>query len=157
MNPTSVATLSRTRPVATCPLFTRRRQTELRYGHIQGSSAGVEATVPVAVAPVAPGLAAGAVLGAADRVGLSAEQRVDEGLQQLAQQIRAGLSQLFFEQEGGSILDLTVIVGVLLRVGCESSLEGSPDGRRLLPQRHAHRDPYTTLPDATGRYAGGTP
>src|SRR3954451_14614749 len=48
-----------------------------------------------------------------------------------------------------SILDRTVIVGVLLRVGCERSLEGSPDGRRLRRQRHAHRDPYTTLPDVT--------
>src|SRR5215213_4512819 len=52
-------------------------------------------------------------------------------------------------RRAGSILDVTVIVGVLLRVGCERSLEGSPGGRRLLRQRHAHRDPYTTLPDVT--------
>lgn len=54
----------------------------------------------VAVAAVDPLRAAGAVLGPTDRVGLSSEQRVDEAAEQLAHQIGAGLSQLFFEQVG---------------------------------------------------------
>ena len=41
-----------------------------------------------------------AVGGAADRVGLGRDQRVDEGRQQLAQQIRGRLGELFLEQAG---------------------------------------------------------
>ena len=58
----------------------------------------VEVAVPVAVATVGPLRAGGAVLGATDRVGLRGHQRVDEGLQQLLQQIRARLGQLPLKQ-----------------------------------------------------------
>src|SRR4051812_24556639 len=106
---------------------------------------------PVAVAPVDPLQAAGAVLGTADGVGLRGQHGLDEGAEELAQQIRAGLGELFLEQAGGVDTGPDGHRGVLLRVAFRGSLEGSPGGRRLLRQRHAPRDPYPTLPGVTDR------
>jgi hypothetical protein len=67
---------------------------------VEGPGASVEIAVAVAVAAVHPLVGHGAVLGAAYRVGLGRQQGIDEGLQQLAQQIGTGLGELFFEQTG---------------------------------------------------------
>jgi hypothetical protein len=56
-------------------------------GDVEGAGAGVEVAVPVAVAGVDPLRRAGAVFGAAHRVGLGGHQRVDECGQQRAQQV----------------------------------------------------------------------
>ena len=103
---------------------------ELGHRDVQSAGAGVEVAVPVAVAAVDPLRGAGAVLGAADRVGLSRHQRVDERGEQLAQQIRARLGELFLEQAGRVDTGGDGHRRVLLRVGCRRSLEGSPGGRR---------------------------
>ena len=92
--------------------------------------------MPVAVASVDPLRADGAVLGAADRVGVGVgvgvgrDQGVDACLQQLAQQLRRRLGELCLEQGAGSILDLEVIVEAPFESAVRGSLEGSPDGRR---------------------------
>jgi collagen type II alpha len=52
---------------------------ELGDRHVQGAGAGIELPRPIPVADVGPLGGAGAVLGAADRVGLGGHQRVDEG------------------------------------------------------------------------------
>lgn len=54
--------------------------------------------MPVAVAAVASVRVPGAIVGAADGVGLRRQQRVDEAAHQLPQQIRAGLSQLVIQE-----------------------------------------------------------
>ena len=77
---------------------------QLRDRHVQRPGAGVEVSVPVTVAGVDPLAAAPAVLGTADGVGLSRHQRVDEGAQQLPQQIRRGLGELLGQKRAGSIL-----------------------------------------------------
>jgi hypothetical protein len=121
---------------------------QLRDRHVQGAGTGVEVTVPVAVAPVGPLGRDGAVSSAADRIGLRGQQCVDERAEQLTQQIRGRLGQVLLEQPGRVDTGGDGHRGVLLRVGFRRSLEGSPGGRRLL-QRHAHQEPYTTLPDVT--------
>jgi hypothetical protein len=77
---------------------------------VQGARAGVEVAVPVAVAAVHPVGAGGAVLRTADRVGLGRKQGVDEGLQQLTQQIGLAWASCSSSSRAGSILDVTVIV-----------------------------------------------
>src|SRR3546814_11234264 len=54
---------------------------QLRHSHVDAAGAGVEVPVPVAVTAVLPPRRDGAVIGAADRIGLGREQGVDEGLQ----------------------------------------------------------------------------
>jgi hypothetical protein len=73
---------------------------QLGDGQVQGARTGVELPGPIAVAAVGPALAALAVAGAADRVGLGAHEGVDEGLQHLPQQVRAGLGQLLVQEAG---------------------------------------------------------
>src|SRR5687768_3616913 len=87
--------------------------------------AGVEVALSVAVAAVGPLRAGGAVLRATDRVSLRGKQRVDEVLQQLTQQIGARSGQLLLEQTSRVDTGTDGHRGVLLRVGCERSLEGS--------------------------------
>jgi hypothetical protein len=113
------------------PLREVRPLAELGDLQVQGAGPGVEVTGPVAVAPVGSIRAGLPVGGAADRVGLSRHQGVDERGQQLAQQIRARLGQLFLEQTSGVDTGGDGHRGVLLRVGFRRSLEGSPGGRRL--------------------------
>jgi len=57
-------------------------------GDVDGAGAGVELAVAVAVTGVDPLRRHGPVFGAADRVGLSRQQRVDDGGQQVPHQIR---------------------------------------------------------------------
>ena len=57
---------------------------------IQGACAGVELAMPVAVALIGPLGAALAVSGAAQRVGLRAQQGVDERREQFAQHVGVG-------------------------------------------------------------------
>src|SRR4051794_22457116 len=65
-----------------------------------GCRRGCRTPGAVAVAGVDPLGRAGAVLGAADRVGLGGHEGVDEGPEHLPQQIRAGLGQLLVQKVG---------------------------------------------------------
>ena len=76
------------------PLGEERPLAQLGHRHVQRADPGVQVPVPVPVAPVGPLRVTGAVVGAAHRVGLRRQQRVDERGQQLPHQIRAGLGQL---------------------------------------------------------------
>jgi hypothetical protein len=82
------------------------------------------------------------------------EQGVDEALQQLAQQVRAGLGQLLLKQASRVDNRGDGHRSVLLRVGCERSLEGSRGGRHCFRSDTLTGGPYTTLPDATLDFGG---
>ncbi len=71
---------------------------QLRDLHLERAGAGVELAGTVAVAPVHALRAGLPVRGAAHGVGLGRHQRVHERLQQLAQQIRRRLGELFLQQ-----------------------------------------------------------
>lgn len=110
--------------------------------------------MPVAVAGVDPVGAALAVAGAAHRLGLRREQRIDERGEQITHQIRARLGQLLGQELGRVDTGSSGHRGVLLRVGCERSLEGSTRWPRLR-WRHAltqvRRTPLCWTPLTTGR------
>jgi very-short-patch-repair endonuclease len=102
---------------------------QLRHGQVQRPSPGVELSRPVPIAPIHPIRAAGAVGGAADRVGLRRHEGADEHREQFAQQVRACLGQLLLDQACRVDTCRDGHRGALLRVGCQRSLEGSPDDR----------------------------
>ena len=110
----------------------------------------------VAVAGVDPLAGAFAVAGAAHRVGLRGQQRVDERRQQVPHQVRARLIQLLGEELGRVDTGSSGHRRVLLRVGCERSLEASTRWPRLR-RRHAltqvRRTPlcWTPLPSEPSR------
>ena len=110
---------------------------QLGHRHIQGADPGVQVAVAVAVAGVDPLAGAFAVACAAHRVGLRGQQRVDERGQQVPHQVRARLIQLLGEELGRVDTGSSGHRRVLLRVGCERSLEGSTRWPRLR-RRHAH-------------------
>jgi hypothetical protein len=127
-------------PLATLqqPLREIRTLTQLRNRHIQRAGPSVEVAVPVPVTTVGPLRARHAVLRAAHRVGLGRQQRVDEGLQQLTQQIRTRLSQLFLQQPGRVDTRRDGHRDAPFESALEGSLEGSPDGRH-----YTHSDTLT--------------
>jgi hypothetical protein len=135
------------------PVRKERALPQLGHRHVQRADPGVQVAVPVAVAPVGPVRVSGAVLGAAHAVGLCRQQRVDERLEHLAHQIGAGLRQLLVQELLGVDTGCSGHRGVLLRVGCERSLEGSQRWPRLR-QQDTLTTSYTTMPDST---ASGVP
>ena len=101
---------------------------ELGDRDVQRAGSGVELPQPVAVADVGPLGRPGAVLGTADRVGLRGHERVDEGRQHLAQQVRTGLGQLLV-QEVGRVDTARSGHRVVLLKDCERSSRRSRGGR----------------------------
>ena len=89
------------------------------------------------------------VRSAAHRVGVRRQQRVDEALQQLTQQIRAGLGQVLVQELGGVDTGASGHRCASLRVGCRRFLEESRGDRAHVYAR-AVTTSYTTLLDSTG-------
>jgi hypothetical protein len=86
------------------PVREVRALPQLGDRHVQGAGAGVEVAVPVAVAVIGPVVAAFAVGGAADRVGLRRHQGVDHRGQQRTQQVRTRWAKCSCSKRAGSIL-----------------------------------------------------
>ena len=124
---------------------------EFGDGHIDRAGAGVQGSVPVAVALCGTALGGLAVLGAADRVRVGGEQCVDHGLQQVAQQVWGGLPESFAQQAfrvdnvwSGHRGD--VLSRVLWKVRSKApTVTASVKGTVL-----ATGEGYTTIRDSTG-------
>src|SRR5215217_3159790 len=91
----------------------------------------------VAVAPVEAVRVTGAVLGAADAVGLRRQQRVDERAEQLPHQIRAGLGQLLVQEHGGVDTGVRGHRDAPFESAVRGSLEGSRGDRTYIQQGRA--------------------
>ncbi len=122
---------------------------ELGNRHIDGAGASVQVPMPVPVAAVGPLRVPGAVPGAAHAVGLSRQQGVDERRQQLPHQVRAGLSQLLVQEDVRVDTEGRGHRSVLLRVGCERSLEGSRGDRTYVSRTRSPGSSYTKAMDST--------
>jgi len=112
----------------------------------------IEITVPESVAAIRAPLAAFAVAGPAQRVGLRAHQRTNERRQQSAQQIRARRGELIGQQ----LLDIDM-VGishrvVLPRLTCRSFEESRDD--RPLPGYDTPANPMGLVHHPPGRNSG---
>jgi hypothetical protein len=104
--------------------------------------------VPVAVAAVGPLRVTDAEGGTTDAVGVGREQRVDEPLHQLAQQIGAGLGKVLVQKLGGVDTGASGHRCASLRVGFGRFLEESRGDRARVYAR-AVTTTYTTVQDST--------
>ncbi|SNR99771.1 hypothetical protein SAMN06272737_1612 [Blastococcus mobilis] len=135
------------------PVGEVRPGAQLGDRHLQRAGAGVELPGPVAVAAVRAGLAALAIAGAADCIGLGRHERVDERGEHLPQQIGAGLGQLLVE-EGGGVDTARCGHRVELLKDCGRSPEDHAVAASTFRARYSPGPSYTTLADATYDAAG---
>src|SRR5690606_27461239 len=140
------------------PVRIQAALTQLGHRDVEGADPGVEVAVPVAVAGVDPLRGPFTVAGAAHRVGLGREQRVDERGEQITQQIRAGLIQLLGQElrgvdTGNSGHRCVLLRGWLSEIARRIHAVAAPAW-----QARAHSGPsYTPLLDSTALRAHWAP